>query len=64
MNPKDRIDGHYWPCLGCKEKTSSPSGYCEPCRTRKCKVCGKTWTPRRLGIVKCSDCLKIRARDL
>lgn len=57
---KDRDDGHYWPCLGCGNKTPSPSGYCVPCRTTNCKGCGKSFTPRKMYVKKCSDCVKVR----
>jgi len=63
-----------YPCMreGCAEVTGHNSGFCTPCRTRKCVVCGREFVIIRLvdqGRTRCSEHLralrsKARREDL
>ncbi len=46
---------NYSPCIGCKGKTQSPSGYCTACRTNTC-ACGVTFMAWKFGVKKCHKC--------
>ena len=47
-----------WKCLGCEENTTHGSGYCQKCRTKKCKMCGKVITITLNMDDHCTSCRK------
>jgi hypothetical protein len=38
--------------------TPHRSGFCEPCRTYKCKTCGVQFVAHKTGKTKCHLCLR------